>query len=511
MSLRGLWIVTAVLIVLAGCGDPHADSWQRGVFQPAATFANQCASPRRGTDPATGRPYADVAGSSVTENDFLRSWTNETYLWYREVPDLDPAGHATSDYFGLLKTTATTASGRAKDRFHFTYATDKWLAFSQSGVEASYGVQFLWITSQPPRQIVVAYTEPNAPLTSPDARLARGAQVLAVDGVDVVNANDSASLDTINAGLYPSAAGALHAFSILDLGASAPHTVYLLSSNVTSTPVQNVRTLRTARGTVGYLLFNDHIFTAERLLSEAFQQLAAANVSDLVLDIRYNGGGWIAIASEVAYMIAGPGVTAGRTFDRQVFNDKHPTTNLYGQPLTPVPFFATALGFSLPYGQPLPTLRLRRVAILTSANTCSASETIINGLRGVGVEVIEIGATTCGKPYGFYPQDNCGTTYFTIQFQGVNDQSFGDYPDGFAPAGAPDGSLQLPGCAVADDLTHALGDPNERRLAAALRYLAGGGCPAVAAAPSARGAARASSATDGLLHRPPWRENRLDR
>ena len=40
------------------------------------------------------------------------------------------------------------------------------------------------------------------------------------------------------------------------------------------------------------------------------------------------------------------------------------------------------------------------------------SEAIINGLDGVNVQVIQIGATTCGKPYGFYPQDNCGTTYF---------------------------------------------------------------------------------------------------
>ena len=49
------------------------------------------------------------------------------------------------------------------------------------------------------------------------------------------------------------------------------------------------------------------------------------------------------------------------------------------------------------------------------------------------MQVIEIGSTTCGKPYGFYPQDNCGTTYFSIEFRGVNDQGFGDYTDGFSP------------------------------------------------------------------------------
>ena len=54
---------------------------------------------------------------------------------------------------------------------------------------------------------------------------------------------------------------------------------------------------------------------------------------------------------------------------------------------------------------------------------------VINGLRGVNVEVYVIGSTTCGKPYGFYPTDNCGTTYFSIQFRGVNALGFGDYTD----------------------------------------------------------------------------------
>ena len=60
------------------------------------------------------------------------------------------------------------------------------------------------------------------------------------------------------------------------------------------------------------------------------------------------------------------------------------------------------------------------MTVLTGPDTCSASESVINGLRGVDVEVNLIGGPTCGKPYGFYPQDNCGTTYFAIQFQGVN-------------------------------------------------------------------------------------------
>jgi hypothetical protein len=407
-----------------------------------------------------------------------------------------------------LRTAATTASGNPKDKFHFTYKTSDWVALSQSGVEAGYGAQWALISSRPPRQAVVALTDPGTPATA--AGLARGAQVLTVDGVDLVNANDSASVDKLNAGLYPAGPGESHSFGILDLGAGATRTVTMVSASVTSTPVQSVSTVRSSGGTVGYVLFNDHIATSEQLLVSAFSQLQAAGVSDLVLDIRYNGGGYLDIASEVAYMIAGAGSTAGRTFEKTIFNDKYTSRDpVTGQALTPVPFHTTTLGFSGPSGQALPSLNLSRVAVLTSSNTCSASESIVNSLRGVGVQVVEVGGTTCGKPYGFYPQDNCGTTYFSIEFQGVNDQNFGDYPDGFTPANASGNvGVKLPGCAVADDFTHALGDPNEARYSAALGYFANQGCPAASAA-AAVPAAAPLFATDGELRRSPWRENRI--
>ena len=506
------------LVALGGCGGSGSGpssgsgsgSWTAGVFPPSSSFANQCQTPRSGVDPTTGRPYADVKGTTLAENSFLRSWTNELYLWYREAPDRDPAGYpTTAAYFDVLKTTATTASGNPKDKFHFTYKTSDWVALSQSGVEAGYGAQWTLISTRPPRQAVVAFTDPGTPATA--ANLARGAQVLTVDGVDLVNANDSSSVDKLNAGLFPSAAGESHSFGVLDLGAAAPRTVTMVSANVTSTPVQNVSTIRAAGGTVGYMLFNDHIATAEPLLVSAFSRLQAAGVTDLVLDIRYNGGGYLDIASEVAYMIAGPAPTTGRTFEKTIFNDKYTTRDpVTGQALTPVPFHSTTLGFSGPSGQALPSLNLSRVTVLTSSNTCSASESIVNSLRGVGVQVVEIGGTSCGKPYGFYPQDNCGTTYFSIEFQGVNDQNFGDYPDGFSPANATGSvGVKVPGCAVADDFTHTLGDPNEARLSAALGYLVNQSCPAVSAAAAVPGAAAALSATDGQLQRSPWRENRI--
>jgi hypothetical protein len=482
------------LAALGACGDnePGTD---------LDRYYARCAMPRSGSSPVTGDEYPDTKGSLADEKRFLRAWIDLLYLWYREVPDVDPASFATAvDYFDALKTPAKTASGKDKDQFHFIYPTDVWEALSQSGVEGGYGVTWALLSARPPRKIVAAYTEPGTAAVT--AGIRRGAEVVSVDGVDVVNGSD---VDTINGGLFPDEIGATHSFVIRDLGSPTTRTVSMVSASITSAPVQNVKIINTPAGAkVGYLTFNDHIATAEKGLMQAFVQLQAADIDDLVLDLRYNGGGYLAIAAQLGYMIAGPSATSGKTFELLTYNDRFTTTDPYGDPLTPDPFRSVTLGFSVPAGQALPSLSLPRVFVLTGPGTCSASESVMNGLRGIDVEVIQIGATTCGKPYGFVPQDNCGTTYFSIQFQGVNQKGFGDYADGFVPAGAGDAGIK--GCVVADDFAHELGDPLESRLAAALAYQATGACPLL---PAARAAASPLGAVEGTVVKPLWRQNRI--
>ena len=150
--------------------------------------------------------------------------------------------------------------------------------------------------------------------------------------------------------------------------------------------------------------------------------------------------------------------------------------------------------------------------MLTGPGTCSASESIINSLRGIDVEVIQVGATSCGKPYGFYPFDNCGTTYFSIQFRGVNQKGFGDYTDGFSPSNTPQVEGEpVPGCLVSDDFTRQLGDPQEGRLKAALQYREDGTCPTiVGSSPNqAVRAAQPLNAAEGDLIKAAWLQNRI--
>ena len=446
-----------------------------GQYLASTQYAGKCASPRSGTDPVTQMVYSDVQGTAVDENNYLRSWTHELYLWFDQVPDLNPASYTTANFFPLLMTSATTASGAPVDKFHFTYPTATWESLSLQGVAAGYGVTFTVESATPPRRVVVVLVDPNAPGQS--ATLARGATVQSIDSVNI-DANDAAGVATLNAGLAPATIGESHIFTVLDLGSSTPRTVTLTAANVTETPVPVATTLTSNGAKVGYILFNDHIATSESELISAFTTLQQQAVSDLVLDIRYNGGGYLDIASEVAFMIAGSTQTSARTFYLQQFNSQYTTMNpVTHAAITPTLFHSTSQNFSGPANMALPSLNLTRVFVLTSGETCSASEAIMNGLRGINVQVIQIGSTTCGKPYGFYPPDNCGTTYFSIQFRGVNDKGFGDYTDGFTPANALIAAgVAIPGCSVADDFNHALGDPNEARLSQALAYRVGGAC-----------------------------------
>ena len=464
--------------------SPVSDlSWHPGAFSPSGYFRHFCADPSRAFNRASRR------GSSVHEKHWLRSWSRETYLWYDEIEDVDPTGdHSVSDYFHLMKTGGTLSSGAPKDDFHFTQNTREHRLLTESGVSAGYGVRFVIIRGDPPRDIAVAYVEPGSPAAA--AGLARGARILEVDGVDAVNGADTA---VIYGGLNPSAVSREHRFSVRDLGASEPRSVSMTSAEVTRSPVQHVKVVETASGErVGYFLFNNHIRTAEGQLASAVNTLSEGEgIDDLVIDLRYNPGGLISVASRLAFMVAGPTATDGKTFARVVRNDK------LGD--IPIPFH------SVRGGAPLPSLDLDRVFVLTgdgiingarkTPRTCSASESMINGLEGIDVEVIRVGSTTCGKPYGFYPADNCGTTYFTIQLQTVNDKGFGDYQAGFAPT-----------CEVAgDDFDHSFGDPEEKLLKTALAYQADDECPAAESSAALRGSLE-ETRSPGLVLGPSPRE-----
>jgi carboxyl-terminal processing protease len=453
---------------------------------------------------------ATTVGTLASEKRWLRSYFDQAYLWYAEVPTVDAtlpaysvdtaAGYYGSidDYFDALRTPAIVAgTTRRKDQFSFTFPTQAWNALAQTGVSAGYGIEWSVASPTPPRGIRVAYVEPGSPAAA--AGLARGDRLQSVDGVGADDGTTS-GVATLNAALSASAAGVTRSF-MFGRGATTLPTTSLTSAAITKQPVLVSRVLNVGGRSVGYLVFNDHIATAEAQLVTAIESFRTAAVTELVLDLRYNGGGYLYIASQLAAMIAGPTPTAGRVFERLQYNDKRSAeSNAAG---ASIGFRTTTCDLSSSLNctssRSLPSLGLSRVTILASGSTCSASESIVNGLRGVDIDVRLIGTATCGKPYGFTAKDNCGVSYFPIEFQGVNAKGQGDYAGGFSP-----------NCVAADDLDRALGDPSEGQLAAALTLINTGACPPVV--PKSGASAKAVDAAEietRILLRPPTRENRM--
>lgn len=494
------------VIGLAACGGGG------GGDSPAApagdlAVAQQCSPNNPYRADARG---ATTVGTLASEKRWLRSYFDQAYLWYAEVPTVDatlpaysvdtPAGYYDSidNHFEALKTPAIVAgTTRRKDQFSFTYPTQAWNQLAQSGVSAGYGIEWSVASPTPPRGIRIAYVEPGSPAAT--AGFTRGDRLQSVDGVSADD-NTTSGIATLNAALSASAVGVTRSF-VFSRAATTLPAASLTSAAVTKTPVPFSRVLNVGGRSVGYLVFNDHIATAEAPLVAAIDQFRTSAVSELVLDLRYNGGGYLYLASQLAYMIAGSTRTSGKVFERLQYNDKRSAeTN------------ASAIGFrnvtcdlssslSCSSARALPTLDLARVYVLTSSGTCSASESIVNGLRGVDVEVRLVGGTTCGKPFGFTAKDNCGVSYFPIEFQGVNEKGQGDYSGGFTPA-----------CAARDDLDRALGDVSEAQFATALALITNGACPSPALKPDGAETAKAAAAlgeAQPALVRHPMRESRI--
>lgn len=454
------------------------NAWQLNVFDDAETFKDLCASPRSGTDPFTNQVFPDKSGSSMDEKMWLRSWSNDTYLWYDEINDVDPTNFSVSNYFNQLKTSQRTSSGAAKDNFHFSQLTANYNQEAFGGTTSGYGINWAFIRNSAPRKLVIAYVENGSPASN--AGLSRGLELTMIDGIDFINTNVRADIDRINEALFPSNNNQKHQFTFANQQNNEV-SVELSSQTINENYVQNVQILNSTTGSIGYLQFNAFNRNAQNELVNAFSQFSSENISELIIDLRYNGGGLLAMASQLAYMVAGDSQTNNMIFETSRFNDKHPNTDpVTGRTLAPTPFYDKQINWErggVLTNIQLPATDLTRVFVLTTDSTCSASEALINGLRGINVEVIQIGNTTCGKPYGFYPQDNCGTTYFTIQFQGVNEKGFGDYADGFRPTNNPQFDDQLLGCDIDDDFSQPLGNTNEALLSAAITYAETGSCP----------------------------------
>jgi len=201
-------------------------------------------------------------------------------------------------------------------------------------------------------------------------------------------------------------------------------------------------------GRVGYLVFDSFISTSEEELDEAIAELRDSGVTELVLDLRYNGGGLIRIANRLASQIAGSSIE-GNVMTRYEYNDKYPHA-----------------GFNLEAFDASPALGLNRVVVLTTPATASSSEIVINSLRPY-MEVITMGSRTEGKAFISTSREFCGVSLNAMEADGVN--AFGNTVAGGIPAD----------CYAEDDVTRDFGFESgsvEGMLGSALDYYLNGTC-----------------------------------
>lgn len=384
-----------------------------------------------------GSAACDVA----TQKNWLRSYMLDWYYWTGLSPNPEPAGYATLDaYFEALKYTSYPGVPGGIDPWSGYQSTASYNQFFAEGRSTGYGLSVNGLEGQLPLKI--RYVEPQSPAGL--AGLLRGDVIKAINGVP------DTTLITGNFAVLSGAAGQQITLDIERNG--TPQRVTLKAADYALTPVPASATLTAGAAKVGYIVLKDFIVQAEPELSTRLNAIKAAGATDLIIDLRYNGGGRISTANHFASEVVGPrGV-----FTTLQYNSKQQASNR-SFTLTA----STAPGV------------FNRIVVLTGARSCSASELLINGLRPYAQQVSTVGDTSCGKPYGFNPVDSCGNTFSIVNFKAVNAQGQGDYEAGITPT-----------CAVAEDFSGAFGDPAEKLTAAALGYLQAGSCPATATAAS---------------------------
>lgn len=452
-------------LTACGGGGDNSNSTSANLKPTPPTVVTQCLTPKV-LQSGVCVSVANIC-QTETEKTWVRAYLDDTYLWYNEIKDENAprANYNTPQgYFNALLI-------KDKDKFSFTQSEEEVNDFYQSGINLGYGVK--WVREGD--YVRIAFVEPDSPAEKKG--LKRGDYLWRVDGVNLWEMTDESYFDA----LYPSQKNVAHFFEIITRDGS--QQVQLTANEIVSSPVPLTSTLTVNSKKIGYLVFNEHIATATTPLITAVKQFQNAKIDDLVLDLRYNSGGFLYVADELASMLGGS-ATFNRLFTYLEFNDKHPEKD--------EPYFFERTSYE--NGTVLPLLTLKRVFVLTSNMTCSASEAIINALSPF-VEVIRIGSSTCGKPYGFHQENNCGSAYFAIDFQGKNALGQTVPTAGFAPT-----------CAANEDLNNPLGNPMESMLSTALYYQEHGTCPITSLTQSAK---IVQPRTVKEVYRAPWRSNMI--
>lgn len=385
----------------------------------------------------------------------MQDYFSQWYFWNALTPRPQPqADQASAAYFASLlyaggdpvDPAAPQAARWPRDRWSGITSTESFNQFFGEGKSMGYGVQVagLEVAGRPDQPLYVRYVESQSPAAR--AGVARGDEVLYINDLPASSVLSSGDFSALSA----TQEGEVLRLTLRRNGLVRYET--LVAAVYALTPVGEARVIQTADGRrVGYILVKDMINQALEPWSAQLRAFKQQSIQEVVVDLRYNGGGYVSVARSLAGDLAGP-PAAGQVFTQLRYNppiaDRTETIRL-SQPAS-----AHALSLS-------------RVYVLSGRRTCSASEMLVNGLRGLGVAVVVIGETSCGKPFGFLPTSRCGSTYSVVNFESVNALGQGRYFEGLTAT-----------CPAAEDFRGALGNTAEPLLAQALSHQVSGQCAA---------------------------------
>ena len=415
-----------------------------------------------GGTPTPSPPQGECASTAI--NAWLQDYFSQWYFWNAWAPrPAAQADQATSAYFAsLLYAGGDLVDGSApegmrwpRDRWSGITSTESFNQFFGEGKSMGYGLQVagLEVAFRPDQPLWVRYVEPLSPAGR--SGVTRGDEILSI--------NDLPASSVVTSGDY-SALSATREGEVLRLTLRRQGLIRsesLVAAVYALTPVAESRVIQTGDGRrVGYIVVKDMINQALEPWSVQLRAFKQQSIQEVVVDLRYNGGGYVSVARSLAGDLAGP-QAAGQVFTQLRYNpplaDRTETIRL-SQP-------ASANALTVP-----------RVYVLSGRRTCSASEMLVNGLRGLGVPVVVMGETSCGKPFGFLPTSRCGSTYSVVNFESVNARGQGRYFDGLTAT-----------CPVAEDFRSPLGSLSEPLLAQALAHQVSGQCVAADVGPGLRG------------------------
>jgi len=413
---------------------------RRGLFAFVVTVGLACASSAF----AQGAP---TNCSVVSQNLYVRDQLNDIYYWNSFLPsNVNAASFASPEAY------LEAVRYRPIDNY-YSYIQPAATNAAFYGDSAYVGFGIATLTSATDLKVLQVY--PDSP--GAEVGLGRGDRFIEINGRTVT----SMIADGTIGGAFGAADIGVPADIVFETRAGVRKSAHMVKRVVTIPTVSLTRVFDVDGRRVGYIFFRNFVTPSYAALEEAFAALKAAGANELVLDLRYNGGGLVDVAVHLASLIGGTR-TAGQPMMTYAHNTKNASLNKTTR-------FEAA-------GQN--ALTLSKLTVIATRSSASASELVINALRPY-IPVAIIGDTTYGKPVGQYVISFCDKVLVPVSFSLKNAAGFGDYFDGLPPT-----------CQAPDDPTHDLGDAAEGSLAEALTYIRTGACSTTAGTLSAMRMAR---------------------